>query len=815
MEMSIYRNANRATASGATDAPPGAGPLLDGEKYALLSAKLISSVGTVNVTTLYRPGKMKCTIEEINRFRWDVLGLAETHWTGSGEFETEGIKVIFSGREDGVHREGVAMMLNKKAKSTYMEHRAVSSRIISVRMRGHHRNVKIIQVYAPDTSHPDQEVLDFYEQLEEEMNNSKDGDMLIVMGDFNSKIGEDNGGYEDIMGGFGCGTRNERGELMLDFCQRNEMFITNTQFFHRRNHRHTWTHPNQINKNCIDFILVKKRWRSAFRNTKVMHSADFGTSHELVMSNVKIKFKKNKQNSTCAPRINVEKLRDSRTRDEFKITVGGRFAALLETDCDTEELWTAGRDILKNTAEGILGTRRRKKQMWMIDYVLQKCEERRAAKRRKNANPSLENKETYRQCCREVESKCKQAKREWIEAKCDICEESFNNGHSRELYKTVKELTRKWKPETAIVRNKQGQKVSELGEVKKIWKEHFEDIMTSDNGRINLQQYPEIEAHGLEEGTPRIMEHEIEKQIKSLAKGKAPGIDNIQQELLEAGDEHVVRWMTKLAQRVLEGEEIPKDWLHGIIIPIHKKGDHTLCSNYRPINLLSHSYKVVTKWIHERMKIRLSEVLGEEQAGFRAGRGTIDQVFTLAQIIEKSWEYNSSLYAVFIDFKQAFDSVWREGMLQTLRHYGFERELVNLIERMYEKASAAVRKGQVMTDSFNTKRGIIQGCPLSPQLFNVFLEKVMEQALGNFDGGIFIDGERVSNLRYADDIVLVGRTAEEVRGMTGLVEEHCKRYHLKINRSKTKTMRVGRGQEQVIINVEEGALEQVEEFKYL
>lgn len=79
---------------------------------------------------------------------------------------------------------------------------------------------------------------------------------------------------------------------------------------------------------------------------------------------------------------------------------------------------------------------------------------------------------------------------------------------------------------------------------------------------------------------------------------------------------------------------------------------------------------------------------------------------------------------------------------------------------MYEGTAASVKKGPITTDTFSTQRGIIQGCPLSPQLFNVFLDKVMEQALGNIDGGILIGGERISYLRYPDDIVLLGKTIE-------------------------------------------------------
>ena len=223
------------------------------------SAKEITTVGTINVTTLYSPGKLKCVIEEINRYKWDVLGISETHWTGEGELMSEGIRILYSGRPDNIHREGVALMLGKKAQKAYIEHKAINSRLISVSLKGQHKNVKIIHVYAPDSSHSDEEVEEFYSQLEEETHTVRTNEIVIVIGDFNSKIGSDPTGYEDVIGKFGLGTQNERGERMLEFCQTNQLAITNTYFYHRHQRRHTWNHPNGIHKNCIDYILIDKR----------------------------------------------------------------------------------------------------------------------------------------------------------------------------------------------------------------------------------------------------------------------------------------------------------------------------------------------------------------------------------------------------------------------------------------------------------------------------------------------------------------------------------------------------------------------------
>ena len=381
--MSTNELRNRATASGGTDAQRDPRLQSRGDKG-------VTSVGTVNVTTLYAPGRLRCAIEEINRYSWDVLGLAETHWTGEGEIMIGDVKVLYSGRTDEVHREGVAFLLGKRAQKAYLSHRSSSSRIMSVTFRGHHLNTTMIQVYAPDTSHGDEDVEDFYQQLEDEVEKAQ-GNMVIVMGDFNSKIGNDNAGYEDVMGKFGLGERNERGERMLEFCKHNDFCITNTYFYHRMQHRYTWTHPDQIHKNCIDYVLIKRRWRSSVIGTKVMRGADFNTSHELLLSNIRVRFKTAVSEAKNQIRYNTEKLKEENTREEFRIRIGGRFEPLLQEVDNLEELWTTGKEAIKEEAMAVLGQRRVAKQDWATAEMLDACDEKRQAKRIKNTLPSEEN----------------------------------------------------------------------------------------------------------------------------------------------------------------------------------------------------------------------------------------------------------------------------------------------------------------------------------------------------------------------------------------------------------------------------------------
>ena len=176
---------------------------------------------------------------------------------------------------------------------------------------------------------------------------------------------------------------------------------------------------------------------------------------------------------------------------------------------------------------------------------------------------------------------------------------------------------------------------------------------------------------------------------------------------------------------------------------------------------------------------------------------------------------NKNLYCFFIDFRQAFNSVWRHGMTEALNYFGFEPDLISTIKRLYEGTNAKVKKITMITDKFETTKGVIQGCPLSPHLFNIYLEWVIKMALDDVEGGVEIGGIRITNLRYADDIVIIAETIEDLISMIERIEVQCNRYKMKINTEKTKSMKIGRHTEVIDLRIGDNTIEQVDKFKYL
>ena len=155
-----------------------------------------------------------------------------------------------------------------------------------------------------------------------------------------------------------------------------------------------------------------------------------------------------------------------------------------------------------------------------------------------------------------------------------------------------------------------------------------------------------------------------------MKSGKAAGRDSITAELLKVDKDLAAKQMEKLFKVIWEEEVIPDEWKQGIIVKIPKKGDLTVCDNYRSIMLLCVLSKVFTRTIINRLYDEVNKHLRQEQAGFRRGRGTTEQIFILRNIIEQSIEWQSSLCVNFVDFEKAFDSVHQDSLWKIMKTYG-------------------------------------------------------------------------------------------------------------------------------------------------
>ena len=165
------------------------------------------------------------------------------------------------------------------------------------------------------------------------------------------------------------------------------------------------------------------------------------------------------------------------------------------------------------------------------------------------------------------------------------------------------------------------------------------------------------------------------------------------------------------------------------------------------------------KIILNRLKPQVEKIIAEEQAGFRAGRSTTEQIFSLRILCEKYLQHQQDLYHVFIDFKKAFDRVWHAALWATTKQYNISTNIIQVAKNLNNKTTSAVLFNSNIGDWFRTTVGLRQGCLLSPTLFNIFPERIMTDALEDHEVTVSIRGRAITNLRFADDIA--GLAGEE------------------------------------------------------
>ena len=235
----------------------------------------------------------------------------------------------------------------------------------------------------------------------------------------------------------------------------------------------------------------------------------------------------------------------------------------------------------------------------------------------------------------------------------------------------------------------------------------------------------------------------------------------------------------------------PQDWKRSVFILIPKKGNAKECSNYHTIALISHASKVMLKIVQSRLQQYVNHELPDVQAGFRKGRGTRNQIANICWIIEKTREFQKN-YFCFIDYAKAFDCVDHNKLWKILKEMGIPDHLTCLLRNVYAGQEATVRTGHGTTDWFQIRKGVHQGCILSPCLFNFYAEYIMRNAgLEEAQAGIKIARRNINNLRYADDTILMAESEEELKSLLMKVKVESEKVGLKLKIQKTKIMATG------------------------
>jgi len=188
------------------------------------------------------------------------------------------------------------------------------------------------------------------------------------------------------------------------------------------------------------------------------------------------------------------------------------------------------------------------------------------------------------------------------------------------------------------------------------------------------------------------------------------------------------------------------------------------------------------------------EQFGDEQCGFRRGRGCVDQVFAMRQVYEKYLEKGQDVLWAFMNLEKAYDRINREGLWNVLRVYGLAGRLLKGVKCFYVNSRTCVRVGNSVSDWFPPRIGLRQGCVMSPWLFNVYMDGVVREVnarmLGKGLSLINADGKEwsLNQLLFPDDSALVADSEERLRQLVEEIGRMCTRRIFIVNESKSKVM---------------------------
>ena len=314
---------------------------------------------------------------------------------------------------------------------------------------------------------------------------------------------------------------------------------------------------------------------------------------------------------------------------------------------------------------------------------------------------------------------------------------------------------------------------------------------------------------------------EFKNVIENLKGNKSEGYDCISNEMIKNSPDIVFNLIYRFMNLCLEKSLIPDSWARELITLIHKKGDEFDLGNYRGICVSSALLKVLCTLLNNRVQGLCLEngLISKNQIGFQKNCRTSDHIFTLKTLVKKYVTIGKQkLYVCFIDFEKAFDSVWHKGLFHKLHNNGIIGKSLNLIFHLYNKTRCAVKMKDGITEFFDYTKGVRQGCPLSPLLFNLYVNDLIDTINKNSTTDVYLNANnKINALMYADDLVLISETKEGLQRQIDSLHEYCKKWKLSINIKKTKTMIFNRGNKLIKsdFNVGSSPIENVKTFTYL
>lgn len=725
-------------------------------------------------------------MEASKRIRYDVLALQETKVKAENTRKTdEGDLIILGAKVDKKNIGGVGFIVHRNLEPLVDSFNIISPRLAVLKIKVNNNiTLAVFNAYAPTSAAAEEEKEDFYTELEDAIKREK-AFYKYICGDFNATIQKHHRSTSARIGPHGSGVNNDNGDRITDLLETCNLYHGNSWFQKRQKSRWTWESPNGQTHSELDHILTNRRW--SLLDVGVVEAFRTGSDHRLVRAKIRLNQKMKKKNNHRPPHIQFP---------EFD-------ADRLETSA-AEYNWQDLQDLTedyKHLCTGILhcaavATSKQPsgKQRRLDDNTRELLKKR--SKIHNDPKSTALDKATINKICRfAVAESIKKHRDNKIKTTAE----------NRASLKRCRKSLIDSRPVLTAMKDVHGKQQSSRNKIEKNVGSFYSKLYESSTAVARTPTPTQDEL-------PLILSTEVEHAIKQMKPKTASGPDNISGDLLKTRSHTIIQKLTERFNRYLKEEQIPDQWKTSKTVLLFKKGERDDIKNYRPIALLSQPYKLFTKVIMNRLEKTLDEFQPVEQAGFRKGFSCMDHIHTVTQIIEKTKEYKIPLLMCFIDYTKAFDSVELNAVWNSLAKAGVENKYINMLEECNQGTSTKIRLFH-KDITIPIGKGVRQGDTISPKLFTTALQYVMLN-LEWSNKGLPIDGKNISNLRFADDIVLISKSPTELQIMVDELDDVGRSIGLTMNRSKTEVMR-NQWADQTPITLQGTALPEVDRYVYL
>jgi DNA-binding protein H-NS len=760
------------------------------------------------------------------------MGVQETKIRGEGslvcDIEGKGAKLYYSGCADvGKLRNGVGILVKKSLLKDIKQGGVhfVNDRMMWLEGCFYGKEMAVVSVYAPTMSYSREEKLLFYQQLDELIASiPRIYEMKLILGDWNARVGVYREEWDHVRGRFIGGECNENGTLLLQFCSRNELVLSNT-FFEKKRYT-THIHAPTKQEWTLDYCLIPLSCKKLLVDSGVNFKADCFTDHFMVYLTLDFNSIIKKKAYKAAVRKTDYGALSSDV--DLRVAVGRRVDELLVARKESGKTvdWEAIMHISRTVCEQLIPKVPKKslfKGDWFDPNDALLCD---YMKRRRILRA------LYLECKSNVINKIHKrfqkmiVKREkemrnafWLQVAKDI-QEFDDKNDARSLFAATKLIygNKKIKMKRGDgsggvgLYRKDGSFATTEEEINLTWLEHCQMLFNQPSEVGDITGYLGV-PKGVNESLARpFVSEELLVALKLMRFKKAPGNDTMPVEvfcLMES--EHVLEEILKCYNYALETGNVDKGMRDVIITTLFKKGSPLYCDNYRTLSLINHMGKVLEKMIQIRLTRYCEEnrCLPESQNGFRNDRSTVDAMFISRLLASSAREKMINIYKVFVDLTKAYDKVNRSVLWVVLGNIGVPEKMIRLIRGTLDGSKASIRIKGKCEHSFDLNTGLKQGSVFSPLLFNIFFGAIIDawqrkcvdkgiplmfnlkgdfMTLGNVRELAYNSHVSITDLLFADDAEFVATSPEDLQFMMKEFEEITLAFGQQVSVKKTKVM---------------------------